>query len=116
MDGRQAAHGRAFPFPSFPRKRESIVDTAKLDPRLRGDDELKMGSSLPSFPRKRESIVDTAEVDPRLRGDDDGWMVARLRTGKAIERGGKREPNKPCRVLNLKLVDVCYWMRGTPIC
>ena len=28
-----------FPFPSFPRKRESIVDTVKVDPRLRGDDE-----------------------------------------------------------------------------
>jgi hypothetical protein len=25
--------------PSFPRKRESIVDTANVDPRLRGDDE-----------------------------------------------------------------------------
>jgi hypothetical protein len=25
-----------FPFPSFPRKRESIVDTVKVDPRFRG--------------------------------------------------------------------------------
>jgi hypothetical protein len=51
-------------FPSFPRKRESIADTVKVDPRLRGDDERWMAiamyaSPLPSFPRKRESIVDT---------------------------------------------------------
>jgi len=28
----------AFPLSSFPRKRESIVNDAKVDPRLRGDD------------------------------------------------------------------------------
>ena len=32
--------GRRFPFPSFPRMRESIVDTAEVDPRFRGDDGL----------------------------------------------------------------------------
>ena len=38
----------ASPVSSFPRKRESIVDTAKVDPRLRGDDEFRIGS-LPSL-------------------------------------------------------------------
>jgi hypothetical protein len=32
--------GGRFPFPSFPRMRESIVDTVKVDPRFRGDDGL----------------------------------------------------------------------------
>jgi hypothetical protein len=35
-----------FFLPSFSRKRESIVDAAEVDPRLRGDDEGWMGAKV----------------------------------------------------------------------
>ena len=47
-----------FPFPSFPRKLESIVNTVRVDPRLLGDDEGWMAAEagmralqLPLHPR-----------------------------------------------------------------
>jgi len=52
--------------PSFPRRRESIETSCKMDPRIREDDKgpeaLRKaqgpgyGGSRPSFPRRRESI------------------------------------------------------------
>jgi hypothetical protein len=39
------------------------VDTAEVDPRLRGDDEGWIGAKA-----LRESVVETAEVDPRFWG------------------------------------------------
>ena len=49
------------------------MDTVKVDPRLRGDDEGRMPAKASQG--ERESIADTEKVDPRLRGDDEGWMV-----------------------------------------
>ena len=62
------------------------MDPAKVDPRLRGDDDIRHGSrtsvipaSNPSFQPSHSVIpakvgrsnVDTAKLDPRLRGDDE---------------------------------------------
>jgi hypothetical protein len=71
--------------------RESIADTVKVDPRLRGDDE----GSVPSFPRKRESIVDTVKVDPRLRGGDEGSVPSFPRKRESIVDTVKVDPRLP---------------------